>query len=57
MGWQAAKLKTVWTSWILEYLFGGMITAIAISMGSTFWFDAVQSLLKIRGTGPKPSSR
>ncbi len=57
IGWRALSLKGRWTSWILEYLFGALITAIAISMGSTFWFDAVQNLLNIRGTGPKPSSR
>jgi hypothetical protein len=43
--------------WFLEYLLGAIITAIAISMGSTFWFDALQSLIKIRGTGPKPAAR
>jgi hypothetical protein len=39
----------------MQYLFGGLLTAIAISMGSTFWFDALQNLIKIRATGPKPS--
>jgi hypothetical protein len=49
--------------WLLEnlnwvaYLFGCLITAIAISMGSTFWFDALGELMKIRGTGPKPAAR
>jgi hypothetical protein len=57
IGWKAAVIKDGWRSWILEYLLGALITALAISMGSTFWFDAVQSLIKIRGTGPKPVSR
>lgn len=57
IGWHALSLKGSWKSWILEYLMGALITAIAISMGSTFWFDAIQSLLKIRGTGPKPEAR
>jgi hypothetical protein len=43
--------------WFLQYLIGTLITAIAISMGSPFWFDALQSLLKMRGTGPKPGAR
>jgi len=57
VGWQASYLKVSWTLWLPDYLLGALLTAIAISMGSTFWFDAVQNLLKIRGTGPKPSSR
>jgi hypothetical protein len=44
-------------AWFLQYLLGALITAIAISMGSTFWFDALQNLLKIRATGPKPAAR
>ena len=43
--------------WLPQYFLGSFITAIAISMGSTFWFDALQSLIKIRSTGPKPGSR
>lgn len=41
--------------WILEYVAGCLLTAFAISMGSTFWFDALESLVNIRGAGPKPS--
>lgn len=54
IGWHATNRG--WT-WLLQYLFGAMITAIAISMGSSFWFDALQSMVKIRGAGPKPSAR
>jgi len=54
LGWPPPNLGRVW---FLQYLLGGVITAIAVSMGSTFWFDALQSLIKIRGTGPKPASR
>ena len=41
--------------WTLEYFSGCIITGIAISMGSSFWFDALQNLIKIRGAGPKPT--
>jgi hypothetical protein len=54
IGWPPAQSGF---RWIAQYLLGGIITAIAISMGSTFWFDAIQSLIQIRGTGPKPSAR
>jgi hypothetical protein len=36
---------------------GCLVSAVAISMGSSFWFDALQSLIKIKGTGPKPVAR
>ncbi len=62
VGWSASYLQPAAgqqpnRGWLPEYLVGGLLTAIAISMGSTFWFDALQNLLKIRGSGPKPSGR
>ena len=55
--WSGLTSGQISFSRIFEYIFGALITAIAISMGSTFWFDALQSLVKIRGAGPKPGSR
>ena len=43
--------------WFLQYLLGCFISAVAISMGSPFWFDAMQNLLKMRSSGPKPGTR
>lgn len=43
--------------WFVQYLLGCFMSAIAISMGSPFWFDSMQNLLKLRGSGPKPASR
>jgi hypothetical protein len=54
VGWAKWKWSIVW---LLQYAAGGLISAIAISMGSPFWFDALQNLLKIRGSGPKPGTR
>jgi hypothetical protein len=54
IGWPAAQFGRLW---FLQYIFGSLITAIAVSMGSTFWFDALQNLLKLRATGPKPGTR
>jgi hypothetical protein len=56
VGWKMAGLKDP-MSWLGGYLVGCLLTAIAISMGSTFWFDALQNLVKIRGAGPKPGGR
>lgn len=54
LGWPADGTGLIW---LIQYLIGCVITAIAISMGSSFWFDALQGLLKIRSTGPKPGAR
>jgi hypothetical protein len=54
IGWPVLDLRL---AWVFQYLLGALITAIAISMGSTFWFDALQNLLKMRATGPKPAAR
>lgn len=35
---------------------GWLITAIAISLGSPFWFDALGKLARLRTTGAKPKS-
>jgi hypothetical protein len=57
IGWGVENVKGPVTTWIWEYLLGCIITAIAVSMGSTFWFDSLQNLIKLRSTGPKPASR
>lgn len=41
--WKAAIFK----------LCGWLITALAVSLGATFWFDGIGKLLQLRGTGPK----
>ncbi|HXP02869.1 MAG TPA: hypothetical protein VN808_02035 [Stellaceae bacterium] len=33
---------------------GWVITALATSLGAPFWFDALNNLLQLRNTGPKP---
>lgn len=39
-----------WESWF-SYLFGCLITAIALSLGAPFWFDLLNRLIKLRGSG------
>ncbi|MBM3555897.1 MAG: hypothetical protein FJX47_10125 [Alphaproteobacteria bacterium] len=38
----------------LWLIVGWLITAFAVSLGAPFWFDALQKLINLRGTGPKP---
>jgi hypothetical protein len=54
IGWSHVAFRPLW---IFQYLIGALITAIAVSMGSSFWFDALQGLIKMRGAGPKPGAR
>jgi hypothetical protein len=55
IGWPHTKQEN--SLWFLQYIFGSLLTAIAVSMGSTFWFDALTSIIKLRGTGPKPGAK
>ena len=38
-------------------IFGWLITAAAGMMGGPFWFDSLQKLVNLRGTGPRPKSK
>ncbi|MFB2881641.1 hypothetical protein [Floridanema aerugineum] len=40
----------------LSFLVGWFVTAIAISMGASFWFDLLNKLVNVRNTGSKPPS-
>lgn len=40
----------------LLVVFGWLITASAALFGAPFWFDLLQHLTRLRGTGPKPKS-
>ncbi len=51
IGWGGGSYSLAWG---LQFLVGALLSAIAISLSSSFWFDSLQSLIKIRGTGPKP---
>jgi hypothetical protein len=56
VGWYDPTAKKP-RDWSWQFVVGALITAISISMGGTFWFDALQNLVRIRGTGPKPTAR
>ena len=42
-------------SWVLRVL-GWLITASAAVFGAPFWFDLLQQLIQVRGTGAKPAT-
>ncbi|QSB29093.1 hypothetical protein [Flavobacterium sp. CLA17] len=39
------------------FSWGYLLTALAISFGSSFWFDLLNKLMQIRGTGGKPDDK
>ncbi|OIP71156.1 MAG: hypothetical protein AUK43_06975 [Oscillatoriales cyanobacterium CG2_30_40_61] len=41
---------------LFKVILGWGLTAIAISMGSSFWFDLLNKLINVRNTGSKPQS-
>lgn len=44
---------TGWHGWLTPV--GWIVTALAVSLGSTFWFDTLGKLLQVRGTGTRIS--
>jgi len=50
-----------WSSWnnftkgFWNSILGCFVTALAISLGAPFWFDLLSKLVKLRGTGEKPT--
>ncbi len=40
----------------IERLLGWILTALAISLGAPFWFDLLNKIIQLRGTGPKPKT-
>lgn len=45
------KYKLVGKPFGLSVLLGWIITGIAISMGAPFWFDLLNKLMKLKGSG------
>jgi hypothetical protein len=59
LGWNKRELQKegIWSaSLILTKLTGLLATILAIFMGAPFWFDLLNKIANIRGTGPKPTS-
>lgn len=54
MGWSADALPSGWQGW-LKKVVGLLATAIALSLGAPFWFDMLNKLVNLRGSGTKPA--
>lgn len=44
-------------SMLIPALFGWLVTAVAALFGAPFWFDALQSIVQVKGAGPSPDDR
>lgn len=61
VGWRGTEFNgnREWWEWplfILLKIAGLALTALAILMGAPFWFDVLNKISNVRGTGPKPAS-
>ncbi|SKC99133.1 hypothetical protein SAMN05660461_1379 [Chitinophaga ginsengisegetis] len=50
-------LGASWGDWNGYTIPGWLVTALAISLGATFWFDLLQRLISIRQAGMKPEEK
>ena len=58
IGWGEANRKNQSKNrrglWDIRYIFGWLITAIAISMGSSFWYNLLRKIVDVGNVGKKP---
>lgn len=63
LGWNTTILQeqqaqaSVWPIPILRRLLGWLITAIAISMGASFWYGLLSKIINVRNTGSKATAQ
>jgi hypothetical protein len=54
LGWGHESIRSFGLKEILKKLGGLLLTALAVSMGSPFWFDILSKLSNLRAAGKKP---
>jgi hypothetical protein len=52
IGWQVVAAPTTVGGWLLRAC-GWLATAVAVSLGATFWFDVLNRALRFRATGAR----
>jgi hypothetical protein len=55
VGWTPQRLSELRSVSGLEVLLGWLVTAAATLFGAPFWFDALEKLGRVKGTGPSPA--
>jgi hypothetical protein len=58
IGWNAKATNEFLTSWgWFDFVAGWLITAVATLFGAPFWFDSLQQIIRLKGTGPSPAEK
>ena len=55
-GWSDLPENLADAKWWIFKLLGWLVTALAVSLGATFWFDILKQLINIRNSGVRPST-
>jgi hypothetical protein len=56
LGWKGMSKATISPYKVITKITGLLATVLAIFMGAPFWFDLLNKIANLRGTGPKPAS-
>lgn len=56
LGWDSVDWSQVNGKWWLYKVIGWLTTALGISLGASFWFEALKKLVSIRASGPPPAT-
>jgi hypothetical protein len=57
IGWTQARVHNLITVNGLETVTGWLITAVATLFGAPFWFDALERVVRLKGSGPSPAEK
>ena len=57
VGWTRATMTRLASPSGFEMVLGWLITAIATLFGAPFWFDALEQLVRLKGSGPSPAEK
>lgn len=56
LGWDTVDWQKVDFKFWLYKLIGWFTTALGVSLGATFWFEALKKLVSLRAAGPAPAN-
>ncbi|HKV56129.1 MAG TPA: hypothetical protein VJN94_15965 [Candidatus Binataceae bacterium] len=58
IGWSQKEVDEFFTSWNwFDFIAGWLITAVATLFGAPFWFDSLQQIIRLKGSGPSPAEK
>ena len=57
IGWTTERMQDLKGARGLEALLGWLVTAAATLFGAPFWYDALEKIVRVKGTGPSPADK